>query len=173
MKLLFELSIWADKLNSNHIFSNLINMYSRYFQDDLNVGERLMIFSLLILTLHDKSLCGDMCVGQFDIAERLHRLHVLFHNSKYESKMIDNINIDREYIDKIIKNKEYFSKWLSKALFRVVNNFALLKRIYIDRGVVFSKINISNYINTLNLLADITEDKMIVLLRDIGVLDNI
>ena len=173
IKLLFELSIFADKYNLNMSFNNLINIYDQYYTKKLLIGEKLVIFTMLILSLHEKVVSGEIGVEQLDITKRLHRLHKLFHNEEYENKMMDSISKNASEIINLNKEKSRYLKWLNKAISRVGNNMALLKRIYVDKGIVFYNINMSQYINSLSLIADMVEDKIFTVLRDVGVLDNI
>jgi hypothetical protein len=163
----------ADNYCLNESICSLISIYSRFFKDDLLIGERLVIFAMLILSLHEKLISGDIGMGQFDISKRLMRLNNLFHNNDIEIKMIDSMCKNKDYLNDLRENKENYFRVISKCLFRVTNNISMLKRIYVDKGAVYNSVDINKYINSISLLADMTEDKMLYVLRDLGVLDNI
>ena len=80
---------------------------------------------------------------------------------------------DKDMLGNLRENKEYYLKTIIRINNRILYNMSLLKRIYVDKGLIFNKVEVVSYINSLSLMADMCDDRLVGVLRETGVLDNI
>ena len=173
IKILFEISLILDDMSIDNTLIRLNDIYSRFYKDKLSIGERNVVFAILLLSLHEKMLKGDIGMCKYDIAKRVERLNLLFHNQTYVSNMVDNMKCDKDMLGNLRENKEYYLKTITRTHNRILFNMPLLKRIYVDKGLIFNKVEVTSYINSLSLVADMCDDRLVGVLRETGVLDNI
>lgn len=173
IKILFEISLILDDISIDNTLLRINDIYTRFYKDKLSIGERNVVFAILLLSLHEKMLKGDIGMCKYDIAKRVERLNLLFHNQTYVSNMVDNMRCDKDMLGNLRENKEYYLKTIIRINNRILYNMSLLKRIYVDKGLIFNKVEVVSYINSLSLMADMCDDRLVGVLRETGVLDNI
>ncbi len=168
-KLMLEIQLW---LNKHNVISNIdlmVFMFNRFYESkSFCFGESCLIFSILILTLHEKVITNKICMPTLNIGKRIARIKTLFAKRDSVDSAINNFENNIDEIDKCVLQKELYLKNIQKALYRIQNNLSMLKRIYVDKGVTYSSVNIEDYYNTLSVLCDIIKDKYLNVLSIVG-----
>lgn len=175
IKLVFEIELILNKYNIINPIDYILVLDSKFNNSTLYDGENSMIMSMLILSLHEKVLMGDLALPQFDIGKRIERLNMLFHNDTYTSRLMNtatdsNMN---DMLNDLRNNRDYYVENISLALSRIINNMSMLKRMYIDKGIIYHSVDVSKYINILSLASDILDEKFLKVLLELGIFDNV
>lgn len=170
-KIILEAELLLNKLNIKNSLNKIVYVYSKFNNTELNMQEKSLILTLLILTFHEKILKENLGVSAFSIAKRVNRLKELFNSDKLINNVVNNISTNNTNYKELAEKKDYYTKYITLALNRVVNNISMLKRIYVDKGVIYKGVDISKYINSLSLACDIVNEKYLFVLIDLGVMD--
>ena len=158
-----------------HLKNNLLeigSIYKKFNKSNLRDNELDIVFGVIILKLLYEIFEGGMCGGEVNIEKRLDRVRTIFHNDKYITKIINNLSNLKNVYD-TTENIAYYKDIINIALCRMVNNFSQLKRMYIDKGVLYNNINVSKCVNALSLASDILSYNSLNVLLSSGVFDMI
>ena len=167
-KIILEIELYLNKLNVKNVLYQLVFLFKKLDCDNfLNGQEAGLIFALFALSLHNRVLNNNLVMPHKEIKERVDRLKNLFNNCANESL------IKEDNCENLIENKSVYFKYVTIAINRVVNNMAMLKRVYIDKGIVYNNIEMSKYLDVLRSVCCIENEKSLVILSEYGLLDNI
>lgn len=177
IKLVLELQLELSNLDIVNPMYKLCSIYNKFYNQNSTLlnGEVELIFCFLILHLEESIITNKLCLSPININKRISRLKTLFNKEDYVSNMVNNLNgenVENTLNDIAIK-KDFFLKYVTIALNRVGNNFAMLKRIYIDKGVIFNNLVMEQFYNTLSLACDLIDEKFLSVFRAVGLMDNI
>lgn len=175
-KLILEIELFLYKQKIVNSISNIVSIYSKFHDNNgLKINEHSLIFSLLLLSIHEKILSNKLGMMAINIDKRINRLKTLFRNDKYVDNILNKIDngISSEVLNMFASRKSYYLNNISNLLNRVVNNIPMLKRIYIDKGVKYKSVDINLYIDSLSVACDICDEKYLRVPMELGVLDYI
>lgn len=171
-----ELQIKLNSYGLEDINMCLCPLFQKYYHNQkLNDGEVFYILSLLILSFHNNIINNELCAPPLNIEKRIKRLKMLFGK---EEKMVQQFT-DTVFMDKnkelylFAKKKTFSQKYIHLAFNRILSNMSILKKIYLDKGVVFHKINLQDFYHCISLACDIFDEKILNILRDVGFIDLI
>lgn len=168
-KLLLEIQLWLSNRNMLSNIDLIVSLFNKFYNsNNFSFGEIGLIFSILILTLHEKIITNKICVPSLNIGKRVERIKTLFAKQETVETVLRNFESNIDEFDGFVVQKEIYLKNIQNALWRVQNNLSMLKRIYVDKGVVYSNINIDNFYKTLSVACDIINDKYLSVLSVIG-----
>lgn len=177
IKLILELQLKLNELKIDYPVFKLCSFFNKFYNKNLSLlnGELCLIFSFLILSLQECVLNNKICLSPLNINKRISRLKYLFKKDNYVTEVVSNLESTNteKMLQEIAEKKELFLKYITLALNRITNNISMLKRIYIDKGVVLNNVNMESFYNTLSLASDFVEERFLTTLRDVGVMDNI
>ena len=173
---LLELQLKCNEYQIFNISNALMLLYQK--QDlisNVSSSQGIYIFSLIMLSLHFNIITNKICAPPMNIEKRINRLKLLFDKDDVIiSKFTNNILLDKnKQLYTYAKMKNYSEKYIQIGLNRMLSHYSILKNLYIDKGVSFYKINLQKFYQCISLACDIFPDKILQILRDVGIIDLI